>query len=268
MKSYISIFKVTLMNNIQYRTAAIAGILTQVFFGLVYIMVYLAFYKSGTTKALPMTWKELASYLWLNQIFFTLIYIWQKDKNLLEMIKNGNISYELCRPINFYKKWYATMYGTRLAAVLLRFFPVLLVAFLLPEPYKMNLPINLISLVLFLISLLISSLLVTSVCLIIHIITMFIIDERGIMAMLMVTGEIFSGSVIPISFFPNFLKRIAYLLPFRYISDIPFRIYSGNISITNSIPNLINAILWLITMIILGYILSKKAIKKAIIQGG
>lgn len=268
MKAYISIFKVTLMNNIQYRTAAIAGILTQIFFGIVYIMVYLAFYKSGTTKALPMTWKELASYLWLNQVFFSLIFIWQKDKNLLEMIKNGNISYELCRPINFYKKWYATMYGSRLAAVALRFLPVLLIAFLLPDPYKLYSPISLLSLILFIISIIISSLLVTAIALLIHIITMFIIDERGIMAILMVTGEIFSGEVIPISFFPTFLKKIAYLLPFRYISDIPFRIYSGNISIANSIPNLINGLLWLIAMIILGYILSNKAIKKAIIQGG
>ena len=40
-------------------------------------------------------------------------------------------------------------------------------------------------------------------------------------------AEILSGQVIPIPLFPTFLKNIAILLPFAYISDFSFRIYSG-----------------------------------------
>ena len=268
MKSYISIFKIKFMNNIQYRAAALAGISTQVFFGLVFIMVYLAFYQSGTTNSLPMNWTELASYLWLNQIVFALVYLWQKDRELLSMIKDGNIAYELCRPINFYKKWFATMYGSRLAAVLLRFLPVTIIAILLPEPYKLYAPISIKAFLLFLITIILSSIIVTSISLLIHIITIFTIDERGIMTILMVTGEILSGGSIPISFFPSTLRKIAYLFPFRYIADLPFRIYSGNISITSAIPDIISELIWMIILILLGYILSKKALKKAVIQGG
>ena len=268
MKTYISIFKINFMNNIQYRAAALAGISTQIFFGLVFIMVYLAFYQSGNTNSLPMNWKELASYLWLNQIFFSLVYIWQKDRNLLNMIKDGNIAYELCRPINFYKKWYATMYGSRLSAVLLRFIPVTIIAVLLPSPYKLYLPISISAFIIFIISILLSSLIVTSIAMLIHIITIFTIDERGVMTFLMVSGEILSGGSIPISFFPSFLKKIAYICPFRYIADLPFRIYSGNISISSAIPDLIGGLVWLIVLVTSGYLLSQKATKKAVIQGG
>ena len=268
MKKYISIFKIKLMNNLQYRTAALAGISTQLFFGLVYIMVYLAFYQSGTNNTLPMNWKELVSYLWLNQVFFTLIFIWQKDRELINMIKDGNISYELCRPINFYKKWYATMYGARLSALLLRFLPVTIIALLLPAPYKLYPPISIYSFIVFLISLIISSLLVTSLSILIHIIAMFTLDEKGIMAFIMVIGDLFSGCTVPLTFFPKFLQKIAYILPFRYIADTPFRIYSGNISLNSSITLLIGGLLWLIIIVSLGYILSLKATKKAIIQGG
>ena len=45
--------------------------------------------------------------------------------------KNGNIAYEFVRPINFYKKRFATMYGSRLSNVLLRFLPVILISLLL-----------------------------------------------------------------------------------------------------------------------------------------
>ena len=268
MKPYISIFKIKFMNNIQYRAAALAGISTQAFFGIVYIMVYLAFYKSGTTNNLPMNWPELASYLWLNQIVFALVYLWQKDRELLSMIKDGNIAYELCRPINFYKKWFATMYGSRLAALLLRFLPIAILAILLPAPYKLYAPISIKAMLLFLVALLLSSIITTTISLLIHIITIFTIDERGIMNILMVTGEILSGGTIPISFFPTTLRKIAYLFPFRYIADLPFRIYSGNISIQNAIPDLLNEVIWIIILILLGYLLSKKATKKAVIQGG
>ena len=40
MKSYISYFKIRFITNLQYRMDAIAGITTQIFFGLIFIMVY------------------------------------------------------------------------------------------------------------------------------------------------------------------------------------------------------------------------------------
>ena len=44
MKSYLNFFKLRIITNLQYRAAALAGISTQLFFGFVYIMVYLALY--------------------------------------------------------------------------------------------------------------------------------------------------------------------------------------------------------------------------------
>ncbi len=268
MKVYLNLFKMKFMNQLQYRMAALAGISTQFFFGIVYIMVYLAFYKSNGKASLPIKWNELVCYIWLGQALLALINPWVKDNDLISMIKDGNIAYELCRPINFYKKWYATMYGNRLAAVTIRFLPIIIIAVILPKPYKLLPPINIVSFILFLIALLISSLLITAVAMLYHCIAMFTLDEKGIMALLTVIIEIFSGLTIPIVFFPKFLKVIANILPFRYIVDFPFRIYSGNITIDTAIPNILSGIIWLIIIVYIGYILSKKACNKAIVQGG
>lgn len=268
MKTYLSIFKLKFINGIQYRMAAIAGLLTQLFFGFIFISVYLAFYETNGESSLPMKWQELVDYLWLNQAFFALVYTWFKDNELLSMIKNGNIAYEFVRPINFYKKWFATMYGTRLSNVLLRFLPVILVSLLLPYPYKLGLPINITSFILFIISLVISSLVITSFTMIYHLITIYTLDEKGIMSLFMVSAEIFSGGTVPISFFPPFLQTIANILPFRYICDLPFRIYSGNISIIEALPNILYGIIWLIILLLIGYLLAQKSTRKALIQGG
>lgn len=268
MKLYYSLFKIKLISAIQYKAAALSGIATQLFFGFVYILVYIAFYESNNVSTYPMDLKALINYIWLNQALFSLTYIWIKDKDLLSMIKNGNVAYELCRPVNFYLKWYFTTYGSRIANVALRFIPVILVAFLLPEPYNMTLPPNILTFIIFLISLIISSLLVTAIAMIFHLIVFFTLDEKGIMTILMVVGEIFAGGEIPIAFFPNILKIIAYILPFRYICDLPFSIYSGTLNIKDSLINTSFGLIWLIILFILGLILSNKALKKASIQGG
>ena len=90
MKSYLSYFKLRFITNLQYRTEAIAGICTQIFFGLIFIMVYLAFYESGGDT--PMNWQELVNYLWLQQSFFALIYPFDRENELLNMIKIGRAS--------------------------------------------------------------------------------------------------------------------------------------------------------------------------------
>ncbi len=267
MKAYLSLFKMKLISVLQYRAAALAGIATQLFFGLVFIMVYLTFYESNDT-AYPMEVNQLVNYLWLNQAFFALVYIWVKDKDFLSMVKNGNIAYELCRPMNFYFKWFSTMYGARIANVTLRFLPVIVIAVLLPSPYNMTLPATLENFILFIVSLIISSILVTSITMIFHLVTIYTLDEKGVVSFLKVVGEIFSGGTVPIVFFPKFMQFVAKLLPFQYICDLPFRIYSGNIDLSASYMTLVGGLIWSVVIIIFGYFLSRKALSRSSVQGG
>ena len=266
MKQYLDVIKLKFIYSLQYRSQVYAGILTQVFFGLVYIMVYLAFYESGDNY--PMALKDLIAYLWLNQAFFSLVYMWTKDQEFLAMIKNGNIAYELCRPSNFYLRRFVSIYAKRITAVSLRFIPVLIVAFLMPKPYNLILPMNLKCLILFITSLFISSFLVTAISLIFHLITIFTLNEKGVLAIFSSFAEILAGGVVPLVFFPDLLYKIAYVLPFRYVSDLPFRIYTGNIYGTLAIKGIVGSIIWTIITIIIGILITKKALKKATIQGG
>ena len=82
MRSYLSYFKLRCLTNLQYRAAALAGLSTQFFFGIVFIMVYLAFYESGS-GTLPMPINQLVSFVWFCQAFFAIIYLWQKDKEII-----------------------------------------------------------------------------------------------------------------------------------------------------------------------------------------
>ena len=267
MKQYISFFKLKFAVGLQYKAAAIAGLATQIFFGLVFIMVYMAFYNSGEA-IVDISLSEIIQYQWLSQAFLALIWIWHKDNEILSMIKNGNVAYELCRPQNLYWMWYIRILASKLSAVLLRCIPLLIIAFLLPHPYNLILPESFTALMFFIITLALATLLVTAVVTLLYLLIFYSVDSRGIMGMYCGIAEILSGQVIAIPLFPVFLRNIAIVLPFAYISDFSFRIYSGNIAGTQIIQGLTIQIIWLFIILFLGLILSNRLLKRVSVQGG
>ena len=151
MRGYISYFKSELLVGLQYKTSAIAGLMTQFFWGILFALVYEAFYAH--TSIDNISFKELMCYVWLNQAFFSLIAPGVKDNQILEQIKNGTVAYELCRPYDLYWWWYLKHLAKRYAACILRCAPVIIFAFLIPYPYNLTLPVSLAAFALFMISL-------------------------------------------------------------------------------------------------------------------
>ena len=267
MNQYLAFFRIKFIAGLQYRAAAIAGILTQFFFGFVFIMVYYAFYKSNNSTG-PMEWQALVSYIWLQQAFYSLTYVFHKEKDIVKMIKDGNVAYELCRPGNLFFKWYARILASKLTGGSLKFLPVILVGVILPYPFNLTLPPTFLHFLAFIITLLISTFLITSIISLLHLFMLYTIDADGILKIFRVIADLFSGGIVPILFLPNFLQKISNFLPFQYIGDIPYRLYTGSISLNSFGSIVIIQVFWTILFLIIGHVLSKKICKKLVIQGG
>ena len=267
MMQYLSYFKIKFITGLQYRLAALAGLLTQIFFGLVFIMVYLAFYQSDSETSL-MPIEKLITYIWLGQAFYSLTFVYHIEKDITTMIKNGDIAYELCKPGNLYLKWYFKIYGSKLSNVTLRFFPVILITIFFPKPYNLCMPPNIYSFIGFIITLFIGSFLITAFVTLLHVLMFYTIDAEGVLNCFRVIAELFAGMIVPIPLLPGFLRKISSFLPFQYISDIPYRIYVGLISFDKILFVIIIQIFWLVLVFILGLILTKRLLKKVVVQGG
>ena len=268
MRKYISYFKLKVKNGLQYRIAALAGISTQVFFGFMYVSIYIAFYNSGSKGKLPMPLNELVSYTWIAQAFFALIFLWKKDRELIQSIKNGDIAYEFLRPQDLYFMWLARFLGDRISATLLRFIPVILVSILLPMPFTLKLSTNIVLTLLSILAIILAGILASALSLLFHIICLFTIDDRGVVNMFMVTSDVLSGLTIPVVFFPKYLQKVSNILPFRYVTDFPLRLYVGNIHISEGLIGILIQIIWIILLILLGKLLIHKASKRIVVQGG
>ncbi|ERI91527.1 hypothetical protein HMPREF1982_03171 [Clostridiales bacterium oral taxon 876 str. F0540] len=267
MKAYYSLFKMRLLKGLQYRIAALAGVLTQFFWGFMYIMIFEAFYKS-TTAVQPISLRELIQVLWLQQSFLALIMLWFRDTELINLITSGNIAYELVRPSDLYSFWYAKLIAQRLSSALLRCFPILIVAILLPYPYNFTLPPTFTAFILFVITLVLGIILIVAISMLIYISIFYTMSGVGSMLIFGVFGEFFSGLLIPVPLMPKFLKGLVYLLPFRYTSDLPFRVYAGNIGTKEAVLSVGVQLLWIIVLIAGGKLWMNKALKRIVVQGG
>ena len=80
--------------------------------------------------------------------------------------------------------------------------------------------------------------------------------------------RLLSGTDVPIPFLPNIIQRITYLMPFRLMGDLPYRIYTGNIGINEGIFSIGLQLFWISILILVGSKLLKNATKRIYIQGG
>lgn len=267
MKAYLSFFKIRFKNSLQYRAAAYAGIATQFAWGFMYIMMYEAFYNSNIKMA-PMKLSQLSSYIWLQQAFLALFMTWFLDNDIFDLISNGNVAYELCRPLDIYNTWFAKNCANRLSKALLRCFPILIIAFFLPKPYKFSLPNSFMSFLLFVLAMFLSFIVVVSYCMLVYIFTFYTISPMGVRIVLVMTADFLSGGLVPLPFLPDWLTKYIYLSPFAAMQNDPFRIYIGNVSFKEAIFSIVLQIIWALLLIIIGKLILSKALKRVIVQGG
>jgi len=267
MNPYVSLLRVRFLNGLQYRAAALGGLFTNALWGMVLIFIFSAFYGEATYSN-GFSFRDLVTYIWLQQAFLAFLFLWDWDTELFEMITDGGISYELCRPINLYQVWYVKLLSKRLASGLLRFSPILILGFLLPYPYNLSLPQSPLSFLLFLITLFLALFLLVSISMMIYISIFKTMHPIGSVTIFALIGEFFAGLTIPIPLMPMWLQNITLFMPFRWTADLPLRVYSGHIGTQEALIGIVMQLFWITVLISLGVFIMRKVTRLSLIQGG
>ena len=265
-KKYLALFRVRFQNEMQYRVAALAGVCTQFVWGFMEILLFRAFYQVG--GEMPMTFSQLVTYEWLQQAFLALFMLWFWDKDIIEAITGGNIAYELARPMDLYNMWFTRVAAQRIARALLRCLPILLVAFLQPEPYRMSLPVSFGAFLLFVVSTALGLCVVAALTMLVYALTFFTMSASGVRIFAASIAELLSGAVVPLPFFPEKWRLLAELSPFAAVQNLPLRLYSGNLAGDEALFYLGMQVFWLVALVLLGRILLRRMRRRLVVQGG
>ena len=265
MKQYRSLFRIRFINGLQYRAAALAGLATPFAWGFMEILAFAAFYRANPT-AFPMEFSHLVSYIWIQQAFLALFMPWGVGGNAVETIVSGNISYDLARPMDIYNRWLFETIADRVSRATLRCAPILIVAFILPEPFRMTLPSDLFQLSMFIISAPLAMFAVTAYCLIDYMSAFYTMSRYNVIFVIL--ADFLAGGYVPIPFFPEPFRKVAELLPFAAMQNMPLRIYSGDIAGMDAVRGIGLQLFWVAAMLIFGKLLMRRSLKRVVTQGG
>ncbi len=267
MKKYFSFFSLRFVMGLQYRAAAWAGVATQFVWGGMMIAMYQAFYQTEPEQ-FPMTFEATVSYIWFQQAFLALFAAWMLEAEIFESIKDGNIAYELCRPMKIYPMLFARAAAMRISRAALRCLPILLFAALLPAPYGLRAPEDLVTFGLFLTTMVLGLLVTVAFGTLIYAVTFFTISPEGLRLVATTVMDFFNGAVIPLPFFPDNMKQVLELLPFAAMGNVPLRIYSGDLAGKAALKAAGLQVLWLFILTCCGLAVMARAEKKMTVQGG
>lgn len=263
MTAYRAILSARFRMLLQYRAAAFAGFVTQLFWGLIRVMIFSAFYRSSNAPQ-PMTYEEVETYIWLGQAML-MILPWNVDAEIKQMMRTGSVAYELLRPLDLYLLWFSRALAWRTAPTLLRSIPLFAVAAFF---FGLQFPANLTAAAGWMLATLLAILLSSAISTLQNLSLLWTIAGEGVAYLSFAAVMIFSGMMIPLPLFPDWAQAAIKLLPFRGLCDVPFRIYAGHIPPSEYWRELALQSAWIVGLIILGRWVLSRGMRRLVVQGG
>jgi ABC-2 type transport system permease protein len=271
MNAWLALFSVRFRAQLQYRTAALAGAGTQLFWGFIRIMTLEAFYASGAEHS-SLTLEQTITYLWLGQAFLALL-PWNHDRELEAHVRSGNVVYEWLRPSDLYALWFARTLAMRAGGAALRSLPILVFAgLLLPftplAGWALQPPSSAAAFVGFALAMALGIALSAALTTLVHVSLLWTISGQGMAGLVPSLVLVFSGMLVPLPLFPDALQPLLVLLPFPALADVPYRLYIGHLAPRAALPALGAAAFWTLALIAAGRALLARGQRRMIVQGG
>jgi len=271
IRPYLAAFRARFQLMLQYRVAALAGFATQCWWGAIRIMVFAAFYGVHAT-AVPMSFSDAVTYVWLGQALLALL-PWVADPEIGQAVRTGGVGYDRLRPLDAYGYWYARSLGWMLARALPRAGLMAPAAgIVLPlvglGDWAWQLPPNMVAGLLFVPAFVLMTALGAAVLMLANVVVAASLNERGVNAVLTPLVIVFSGSLLPLDFFPDALRPFLHVQPFAGLVDIPFRIYFGNLAGSAALQGLALQAGWTLVLINFGRLAMERMMRRLEMQGG
>ena len=120
----------------------------------------------------------------------------------------------------------------------------------------------------FAVSLVATIALATAITNLMHVALIWTLSGRGFNVLMMGLVTVFSGLVVPLPLFPDWLQPLLYWQPFRGLADVPYRIYSGHIDPHSAVFEILLQFAWTGVIVLGGYALMAYGKSRIVVQGG
>jgi ABC-2 type transport system permease protein len=260
---YIELIRVEFVNSLAYRSTYFTGIFNYSIQIGAYYFLWDAIYF-GRRSIGGLTKEEMITYVivaWVVRSF----YFSNLDRRVAVDIRDGKIALELIRPYSYQMVKYARAFGEAIFRIIFFAAPAGIIIYFI-RPF--GLPEDLQSVLLFLLTCMGSFVINAQLSMIAGFLAFFTQSTSGIYRAKRVIMDLFSGLLLPISFYPQWAREIIKFFPFQTVSYLPNMIYLGKIKGLAALEVVGLQLFWVVVLSLISLWVWRFAVKHVVIQGG
>lgn len=249
-----------------YRLRYYMGIVTYLLFVSVHYFIWQAVYANREPGAVINGYNlaQMITYIavgWMaRSSYFSNI-----DDEMDDLVRSGQISIFLIRPVNFYLMMISQAVGESLFRVLFFSAPIAVTLIFI---FPISGPASVLHFVLFSVATIFGFFILANINFLIGLLAFELKSIDGVMRAKYYLTQLLSGLLIPFTFFPPWLERFCDFLPFKSVAYTPLQFYLGKISVNECGAVFFNQIIWLFILSTLCLLFWQRAFNKLTLQGG
>jgi ABC-2 type transport system permease protein len=263
MRLYLEVARCAFQQQLAYRTANLAGLATNSFWGTLRSFLFLGLFQ-GRDLAAGWSVQDAIDYVWVTQALIMPIYFWAWWE-IANTIRTGDVVSDLTRPFDYYAFWLSRDAGRALYHTLFRWLPTMLVGILL---FDVRLPPDLGRWGWFFVSVGLAVWLSFGLRFLYNIAAFWLLDQRGVGALSSLIAIFFSGFLVPLNYFPDWLRSTVTWLPFAGMLQAPLEVFLGHRQGPALASTLALQAGWGLVLLFMNRLLLALAVRKVVVQGG
>ena len=248
-----------------YRAATLAGLVTNLFFGLLRAYVFVALFAA--TPGQPVagySLRQAITYAGLAQAMIGPIRMWGAYE-VMDSIRSGQIAMDLCKPFDYLGFWLARDLGRAAWEIVARGLPLLLLYGWL---FDLVLPETAGRWLAFGAALILAILVSFHWQLLVNLAAFWMVDATGLARIAFLGVLLFTGIVMPLAFFPDWLAGPARWLPFAAYVNTPAEVFLGLRVGSGLWLALGQQLAWLLILARVGRLVFRRGLQRLTAQGG
>ncbi len=264
MNKYIVVFQKAFKSQIIYKSASLSGMLSTVLSFGIQICLWKALL--GTELCEGNSFYDMILYV-LITLFVSTLTRANVSTTIENAILDGSISTELLKPISYKYFLLSNILGKNSYGLITRVFPVAVIGIIILLIGNQT-NISILSAVLFIVAVILGILIMFEITYLFGLLAFKIQRCWYLRFYVDAFTKFFGGTTVPLWFYPAFLQKVSYFLPFRYITFEPINIILNRISLQQSCFSILIAATWLVVLNLLDLKMWNYATRNLSINGG
>ena len=263
MRTFLALTRVAIQRQFTYRAAAMAGLATNFFFGLLRAAVMVALY-GDQTQVNGLTLQDAITFTGLSQagIAFLSLFGWLE---IVNSVNSGQVGADLLKPMGYFGFWMAQDLGRSLVNLILRGLTIMAFYALV---FDISVPASRGQWIALALALTFAWMTSFAWRFVINLSAFWSPNAVGFCRLFFAMSWFLSGFFMPLRFFPEWFQRLCYLTPFPQMVNTPIEIYLGQLNPTQTVQALSVQVTWIIVLVILGQVTLMAGVRRLVIQGG